>query len=249
MTLRNPSPGFWARSTRLAIVGAVLALPGVAYTYDLPGADFEPGTPISAQAVNAKLHALLEAVVDLDETVPRLGADAHFETLTVGSLEITGRRPSTTTHWADRGMVWTVGQNSSNAVSCNESINGRPGCVVDGFAAAPRVVMPLDHVRDGTLVEWGMHIGTSNTTGTPVYWTCDLRYNETSVSSISLESNAGAQWSRFVQRTDLEIPIDNYADGPALTTGFRAGWDVLCEASNNLGRFDVHQIYLTVIEG
>jgi hypothetical protein len=240
---RHPSRSGWLR---VAMVGSLLSLPAVAYTYDLPGADFQPGTAISASDVNDKLAALLNAANDLDDKTAKLGDDADFANLTVESIEIA--TPRTMTFWGDRALRWNDGQSPSLATQCWASINGRPGCIVNNMTGPTNVVMPIDGIPDGTIVEWGMHFGTTNS-ASPTTWTCDLDYNEATVSSLSFIDDSPGQWNRFISETDLSIKVDNHADGPSQGTGFNSGWRMHCLSDNGDGRFDIHQLYVTYRQG
>lgn len=219
----------------MAMVGAVLSVPMVAYTYDLPGGDFEPGTPISADSVNAKFHSLLDAANELDIAV------ADLET-TVADLQSGTTAAKTLTAWTDRAIRWDEG-NANAAEPCWASINTRPGCIISEMSAITHVLIPIDGVPDGTLTDWGMHIGSSNSAAA-TGWTCDLRYNQTVVGTLDFAVDAAGQWSRYVEQTGMSVPIDNHADGPALGGAFQAGWDVHCVSDGTNGRLDFHQVFV-----
>ena len=234
-------------SLQAATVAAILAVPVLAYSFDLPGGDFQAGDPISAAQVNDKLGALLDAANELDETTAKLGGDADFGSVSVDTIEVANPTTKTLTYWADGAMVCQDSSCDTTETFCSHSINGRPGCIVSEMNAVTRVTIPLSAVPDGTLVEWGMHLGSSNG-GPSNEWSCELSYNSNPVSTITFDVAVPGQWSRFENAANVDHTIDNHADGSGLGTGFASGWRVRCVSENAEGRLDFHQIYLRVQE-
>jgi hypothetical protein len=73
-------------------------------------------------------------------------------------------------------------------------------------------------------------------------------YVADSVSTLTFDSDVLGEWNLLENAADLEIEVDNHANGSSLGAGFTQGWRVQCVSSTNTGRLDLHQVYVRYTE-